>query len=167
MLVPLVAYYLVFYNGDNHSISERRGLTAFWYSTTRSFPLQIWYSFTRSFPLHFEIQHFYKTSTNFSQDWKQLKSSLSFLFRLQHRLCSEWFFKCSFWEALFTKWHLHCLGVNWYFFWGCDLLSQSLAPKLDLQYSGKIQWFPRFIGTISSPEDKKGVWNIPRGFLKP
>ena len=78
---------------------------------------------------------------------------------------SEWFFKCSFREALFTKWHLHCLGVNWYFFWGCDLLSQSLAPKLDLQYSGKIQWFPRFIGTISSPEDKKGVWNIPRGFF--
>ena len=127
MLVPLVAYYLVFYNCDNHSISERRGLTAFWYSTTRSFPLQIWYSFTRSsplqiwysfsrssplqiwytftrsFPLHFEIQPFYKRSTIFSQDWKQLKSSLSFLFRLQHRLCSEWFFKCSFREALFTK----------------------------------------------------------------
>ena len=60
MLVPLVAYYLVFYNGDNHSISERRGLTAFWYSTTRSFPLQIWYSFTRSFPLQIEIQPFYK-----------------------------------------------------------------------------------------------------------
>ena len=51
MLVPLVAYYLVFYNGDNHSISERRGLTAFWYSTTRSFLFQIWYSFTRLFPL--------------------------------------------------------------------------------------------------------------------